>query len=121
MAMAFRHGRFDVRSGNREGILFFMHLARPSWRRGAASLVLLLGVWPGQATPPAAQAPATEPVCDIRTTERVVAIGDVHGAYSQFVSILRAAGLIDSRERWIGGKALLIQTGDVLDRGADSR
>jgi hypothetical protein len=50
-----------------------------------------------------------------------VAIGDVHGAYPQFVAILRAAGLVDNRERWIGGRSLLIQTGDVLDRGADSR
>ena len=60
-------------------------------------------------------------LCGIRTTERVVAVGDVHGAYDQFVAILREAGLIDNRQRWNGGRALLIQTGDVLDRGADSR
>jgi len=60
-------------------------------------------------------------VCDLRTTERIVAVGDVHGAYDRFVDILRTAGLIDSRERWIGGRAILVQTGDVLDRGADSR
>lgn len=59
--------------------------------------------------------------CDIRTSERVVAIGDVHGAYDRFVGILRAAGLLDGRARWIGGRAVLVQTGDVLDRGADSR
>ena len=95
--------------------------AGASWPRIAASLVLLLAVGATQAIRPAAQAPAPESVCDIRTPERVVAIGDVHGAYPQFIAILRAAGLIDSRERWIGGRALLIQTGDVLDRGADSR
>jgi len=60
-------------------------------------------------------------LCSIRTTERVVAVGDVHGAYDQFVAILRETGLIDNRQRWTGGRALLIQTGDVLDRGADSR
>jgi hypothetical protein len=59
--------------------------------------------------------------CAITTRERVVAIGDVHGAYGPFVDILRAAGLIDGRDRWSGGRALLVQTGDVLDRGADSR
>jgi hypothetical protein len=68
----------------------------------------------------AAQAPAAAP-CDIRTRERIVAIGDVHGAYDRFVGILRAAGLIDARARWIGGRAILVQTGDVVDRGAHSR
>ncbi len=51
----------------------------------------------------------------------MVAIGDVHGAYDRFVAMLRAAGLIDGRQRWVGGGARLVQTGDVLDRGADSR
>jgi hypothetical protein len=60
-------------------------------------------------------------LCDIRTTERVVAIGDVHGAYDRFVAILRAAALVDGRTRWIGGRAILVQTGDVLDRGPHSR
>jgi hypothetical protein len=68
---------------------------------------------------PAAQ--ALEPPCDIQTSERVVAIGDIHGAYDQFVGILRTAGLIDRRDRWSGGRARLVQTGDVLDRGSDSR
>jgi len=51
----------------------------------------------------------------------VVAIGDVHGDYDQFVSVLRSAGLIDEQGKWSGGKAHLVQTGDVLDRGPDSR
>src|SRR5213596_3467182 len=59
--------------------------------------------------------------CDITTTERIVAVGDVHGAYDQFVAILRAAGMVDARQRWSGGKAVLVQTGDLLDRGQDSR
>ncbi|PYV37660.1 MAG: protein-tyrosine-phosphatase, partial [Acidobacteria bacterium] len=52
---------------------------------------------------------------------RVVAIGDVHGDYEQFVAVLRSAKLIDSEESWSGGKTHLVQTGDVLDRGPDSR
>jgi hypothetical protein len=59
--------------------------------------------------------------CDVQTTGRVVAVGDVHGAHDAFVGILRAAGLVDGRTRWSGGKAVLVQTGDVLDRGPDSR
>jgi hypothetical protein len=65
------------------------------------------------------QAPAFP--CDVQTTERIVAVGDIHGAFEQFVAILRTAGLIDNRNRWTGKKAVLVQTGDVVDRGPDSR
>jgi hypothetical protein len=67
----------------------------------------------------AVPAPAAD--WDFQGVERVVAVGDVHGDYAAFVSVLRASGLIDARERWIGGKAHLVQTGDVVDRGGDSR
>lgn len=60
-------------------------------------------------------------VCRIQTSERVVAVADVHGAYDRFVAILRAAGLVDGRARWVGGRSILVQTGDVLDRGPASR
>ena len=56
-----------------------------------------------------------------RVLSAVVAIGDVHGDYEQFVAVLRSAGLIDSKEAWSGGKTHLVQTGDVLDRRPDSR
>lgn len=79
--------------------------------------IAAFAVGPGRA---AAQADPSSN-CHITTSERIVAVGDVHGAYAQFVAILRAAGLIDARERWTGGRAILVQTGDVLDRGADSR
>jgi len=49
-----------------------------------------------------------------------VAVGDVHGAYEGFLSVLRLAGLADERGHWAGGKAHLVQTGDVLDRGKDA-
>ena len=52
---------------------------------------------------------------------RIVAIGDVHGDYDQFISILLDAGLVDSELNWIGDKTHLVQLGDVLDRGPDSR
>jgi hypothetical protein len=53
--------------------------------------------------------------------DRVVAIGDVHGDYDQLVSVLRSASLIDESGTWTGGKAHLVQTGDIPDRGPDSR
>jgi 3',5'-cyclic AMP phosphodiesterase CpdA len=52
---------------------------------------------------------------------RVVAVGDVHGDYEQLVRVLRAAGVIDSKGKWAGGKTHLVQTGDLVDRGPDSR
>lgn len=53
--------------------------------------------------------------------ERVVAVGDVHGDHGQLVATLRSADLIDAAGDWSGGKTHLVQTGDVLDRGPDSR
>jgi Calcineurin-like phosphoesterase len=52
---------------------------------------------------------------------RIVAIGDIHGAFDAFVGILQSAGLIDGNRQWSGGSAVLVQTGDVFDRGAGVR
>ena len=71
--------------------------------------------------PAPAQVAVASATCDITTTERIVAVGDVHGAFEKFVTILREAKLIDSRNRWTGGRAILVQTGDVTDRGPDSK
>jgi hypothetical protein len=73
------------------------------------------------AAPAPAQPAAASTSCNITTTERIVAVGDVHGAFDKFVTILREAKLIDSRNRWSGGRAILVQTGDTTDRGPDSR
>src|SRR5690349_10790932 len=59
--------------------------------------------------------------CEFEGVERIVAVGDVHGAYDQLLPILRAAGIIDDRQRWVGGKTHFVQLGDVVDRGPDSR
>ena len=59
--------------------------------------------------------------CDVKGASRVVAIGDVHGAYGQFVSVLRLAGLVDEKEHWSGGQTHFVQNGDLLDRGSESR
>jgi calcineurin-like phosphoesterase family protein len=74
------------------------------WLRGPALLALVLA-----ATLRAAPAP------------RIVAVGDVHGAGDAFASILQKTGLIDAQKRWTGGTAILVQTGDLLDRGQDVR
>lgn len=53
--------------------------------------------------------------------QRIIAVGDVHGDHGQFVKILEATGLVDSRQRWIGGDTHLVQLGDLPDRGPDTR
>ena len=55
--------------------------------------------------------------CELANVPRVVAIGDVHGSYPEFLAVLRLAGLIDQKDRWSGGKTHFVQTGDILDRG----
>ncbi|MGE0439843.1 MAG: metallophosphoesterase [Gemmatimonadales bacterium] len=70
----------------------------------------------------AAAAIASAGVAPVRAQSlRIVALGDVHGDFDQFVTVLRSAGVIDGTNRWVGGRTHLVQTGDVLDRGADSR
>ena len=68
-----------------------------------------------------AAGPAAPAEDTYRGVQRIVAIGDVHGDYDQFVDVLRTAGLIDEKGKWSGGKTHLVQTGDVLDRGPASR
>jgi len=53
--------------------------------------------------------------------ERVVAIGDLHGDYGRYIEVMKSAGLINKSGKWSGGKTHLVQTGDITDRGADSR
>ena len=53
--------------------------------------------------------------------ERVVAIGDLHGDYGRYIDVMKSAGLINKSGKWSGGKTHLVQTGDITDRGADSR
>ncbi|GAA6060685.1 hypothetical protein JCM10212_005067 [Sporobolomyces blumeae] len=51
---------------------------------------------------------------------RIVAVGDIHGDYPALTAILRKARLVDLKGQWIGGDTVLVQTGDIVDRGADT-
>jgi len=77
------------------------------------SIVWLLVLLSGQA--------AAAGEWQIDDTRRVVAISDIHGAYAAMLLTLASAGVIDDQEQWIGGDAHLVITGDLLDRGPDSR
>lgn len=56
---------------------------------------------------------------------RIVAIADVHGAFPEFESILKETGLLDAKrgagDGWTGKGTVLVQLGDVVDRGPDTR
>ncbi len=52
---------------------------------------------------------------------RLVAIGDLHGDMQATIRVLRLAGAVDSGGRWIGGRLVVVQTGDIVDRGGDER
>ena len=52
--------------------------------------------------------------------QRIIAVGDLHGDFDAWQTISRAAGLIDGRGHWAGGKTTLVQMGDITDRWADS-
>lgn len=53
--------------------------------------------------------------------ERLVVIGDVHGDYEALTKILREMKLINRHNDWIGGDTMLIQLGDFIARGKQSR
>ncbi|MEO7240579.1 MAG: metallophosphoesterase [Sphingomicrobium sp.] len=53
-------------------------------------------------------------------TPRIIAVGDLHGDFAVWQAIARAAGLIDAGGHWSGGQSILVQLGDITDRGPDS-
>jgi hypothetical protein len=52
---------------------------------------------------------------------RLVALGDLHGDLDATRRALRLAGAIDEKDAWIGGKLVVVQTGDEVDRGDGDR
>lgn len=53
--------------------------------------------------------------------ERIVAIGDLHGDLEATRRAFKLAGAIDDKDAWRGGKLVVVQTGDEIDRGDDDR
>ncbi len=52
--------------------------------------------------------------------ERIVAVGDIHGDYENYMATLKAAGLIDQKGKWAAGETHFVQLGDLPDRGPDT-
>jgi hypothetical protein len=64
---------------------------------------------------------AASPAPAAQDSRRIVAIADIHGALGNFTAIMQEVGLLDDDLHWSGGDAILVQTGDILDRGPDVR
>ena len=48
---------------------------------------------------------------------RLVAIGDLHGDFKQAMRALQVAKVMGEDGKWCGGTSVLVQVGDILDRG----
>ena len=60
---------------------------------------------------------ASDPEAAFGPPARIVAIGDLHGDLDASLAALRLAGAIDGESQWIGDDLVVVQTGDILDRG----
>lgn len=79
---------------------------------------------PAPSAPPAPVAPPcvlSEVPVRYPAPARLVAIGDLHGDLAATRAALVLAGAIDATDRWIGGALVVVQTGDILDRGDDEQ
>jgi len=65
-------------------------------------------------------ASASEPSRD-NTTPKIIAVGDIHGDHAAYKAILKDAALINDKGDWTGGDTIFVQTGDIADRGPDTR
>lgn len=68
----------------------------------------------------AGRAAAIGPPTFVKATGRVVAIGDVHGDLPKTIRALEVSGVLgesDGRPIWVGRDTVVVQLGDVLDRG----
>jgi hypothetical protein len=54
----------------------------------------------------------------LRENQRLVCLGDVHGDLNALKDFLKISQVYDG-DRWVGGDTILVQCGDVLDRGSE--
>lgn len=76
---------------------------------------------PAPSAAPVAKAPESKLAVSAPAPERVVAIGDLHGDLDATRRAFKLAGATDEKDAWIGGKLVVVQTGDEIDRGDDDR
>jgi len=65
-------------------------------------------------------------VVDKSTSEEIVAVGDIHGAYDRLLHLLQVGGIARADPKtkggyaWAGGKRTLVSVGDLIDKGPQS-
>lgn len=62
-----------------------------------------------------------ELVTNYGPASRVIAIGDIHGDVDALKRALRLGGVIGDNGEWTGGNTVLVQVGDIVDRGTQER
>lgn len=110
-------------------LLIFSALSSAAYIASAASTPARPALYapsaaPGTATPflsavsPSSRASGNRE-CIWEGVEKIIAIGDLHGDYDHFTTILKheKIKLVDKDLHWIGGKTHLVQIGDIMDRG----
>ncbi|MEO9468707.1 metallophosphoesterase [Parasphingorhabdus sp.] len=88
-------------------------------KRKYLSLITALGLLLTGCMTPSAASQASQP--DTQNLPPIIAMGDMHGDYDAYERLMRAAGLLDVNGDWSGGKTIFVQTGDIPDRGPDTR
>lgn len=58
---------------------------------------------------------------EFQTDETIYVVADIHGAFKEFSTSLQKLALIDESGNWVGGASRLVSTGDLVDRGPESR
>jgi hypothetical protein len=48
---------------------------------------------------------------------RFLSVGDLHGDFAHATQLFQSLGVMDNNGHWSGGSSVLVQTGDVVDRG----
>jgi Calcineurin-like phosphoesterase len=87
-------------------------------------LLLLAALLPALSLPGASRDWAKYPaVTEIASAEEIFAIGDAHSDFTRLARAMVAAGIIDAQPvkpsdaRWRAGHAVLVTTGDMIDKG----
>ena len=47
----------------------------------------------------------------------MIAIGDLHGDYDNAIKLLQRVGILNKKLKWIAKDTILVQLGDIFDRG----
>lgn len=88
----------------------------------------ILPPWPEDASPNSPEAAADRSWCSGTEADpplvhpapaRLVAFGDIHGSITALRRSLITAGATNNAGVWVGGALVVVQTGDLIDRGPD--